>query len=191
MPRNWPLKKVRFPLSYGTTCQEEGKPMPRRADRMPLLDLDIDEAAPTLLHRQLYEGMRKAILAGRLPPRGRLPSSRTLAVELGISRNTVLSAFEQLASEGYLDARRGSGSRVAAMLPDPVPSAAARRSPSRRLVPVGNDVTAVGIAALSTRGLALTAASSARATRGDGPFAPAIPDLDIFPFELWSRLLAK
>ncbi|HWA42773.1 MAG TPA: PLP-dependent aminotransferase family protein [Hypericibacter adhaerens] len=157
--------------------------MPRRADRMPLLDLDIDEAAPAPLHRQLYEGLRKAILAGRLAPRGRLPSSRALASELGLSRNTVLAAFEQLASEGYLEARRGSGSRVAATLPD--------LSPPRRRAPSRSEAQAKPAVGLSARGLSLSKASDARATRGDGAFAPAIPDLDIFPFELWSRLLAR
>jgi GntR family transcriptional regulator/MocR family aminotransferase len=165
--------------------------MPRRADRMPLLDLDIDKEAAAPLHRQLYEGLRKAILAGRLVPRGRLPSSRTLAAELGLSRNTVLSAFEQLASEGYLEARRGSGSRVAAMLPDPQPPVAAGRPSSCRSDFVDKTSHAARVARLSPRGLALTAAASARAARGNGPFAPAVPDLDIFPFELWSRLLAK
>jgi GntR family transcriptional regulator/MocR family aminotransferase len=163
--------------------------MPRRADRMPLLDLDIDAEAPAPLHRQLYDGLRKAILTGRLAPRSRLPSSRALAVELGISRNTVLTAFEQLASEGYLEARRGSGSRVAAMLPDPAPPA--RRAAARGTGNGARTAAAPGNARLSARGLALTAASDARAVRGDGPFAPAIPDLDIFPFELWSRLLAR
>jgi GntR family transcriptional regulator/MocR family aminotransferase len=163
--------------------------MPRRADRMPLLDLDIDSAAPSPLHRQLYEGLRKAILVGRLAPRSRLPSSRALAVELGLSRNTVLSAFEQLASEGYLEARLGSGSHVAAILPDTPPSATARRPPPHRPALVGK-ASATGMARLSARGLALTAIS-AHAARGDGAFAPALPDLDLFPFDLWSRLLAK
>lgn len=165
--------------------------MPRRADRMPLLDLDIDPGSPTPLHRQLYEGLRKAILAGRLPPRGRLPSSRALAIELGLSRNTILTAFEQLASEGYLEARQGSGSRVAAMLPDPLPPAASRIPAPRHASPGAKPAMPAGRARLSLRGTALSAATSARATRGDGAFAPAIPDLDIFPFELWSRLLAK
>jgi GntR family transcriptional regulator / MocR family aminotransferase len=165
--------------------------MPRRADRMPLLDLDIDAEAPAPLHRQLYEGLRKAILTGRLVPRGRLPSSRALAAELRISRNTVLSAFEQLASEGYLEARQGSGSRVAATLPDASPPPTLRRAAPRRSGHAGKSARTAALAPLSARGLALTAASSARAARGSGPFAPAIPDLDIFPFELWSRLLAK
>jgi len=164
--------------------------MPRRADRMPLLHLDIDAEGSSPLHRQLYEGLRKAILAGRLAPRGRLPSSRALAAELGISRNTVLSAFEQLAGEGYLEARQGSGSRVAAMLPDPPAPVAAGSPASRRLRPAKPEPDAAK-PGLSRRGLALTAAFSARAARGQGAFAPAVPDLEIFPFELWSRLLAR
>jgi GntR family transcriptional regulator/MocR family aminotransferase len=158
--------------------------MPRHADRMPLLDLDIDVEAPVPLHRQLYDGLRKAILTGRLPPKGRLPSSRALAGELGLSRNTVLAAFEQLSSEGYLEAQRGSGSRVAAMLPDPIPAAARGPSAMRPSPPAGAP-------RLSGRGTALAVAAMSRTGRGDGPFAPAVPDLDLFPFDLWSRLLAR
>ena len=59
-----------------------------------------DLAAP--LYRQVYDGLRDAILDGRLRAAERLPSTRALASELKISRNTVLAAFDQLLSEGYL-----------------------------------------------------------------------------------------
>jgi GntR family transcriptional regulator / MocR family aminotransferase len=62
---------------------------------------------------QLETGLREAVRAGRLLPEARLPSSRALASELGVSRRLVVEAYEQLAAEGYLLARRGSGTRVA------------------------------------------------------------------------------
>jgi GntR family transcriptional regulator/MocR family aminotransferase len=62
---------------------------------------------------QLESGLREAIREGRLRPEARLPASRTLAMELGVSRRLVVEAYEQLAAEGYLLARRGSGTRVA------------------------------------------------------------------------------
>ncbi|MDX1385721.1 MAG: winged helix-turn-helix domain-containing protein, partial [Thermoanaerobaculia bacterium] len=77
--------------------------------------LHLDGDGP--LHRQLYAALRGAILEGRLRPGTRLASSRTLARELGLSRNTVLQAFEQLVAEGYATGRRGSGTFVAASLP--------------------------------------------------------------------------
>ena len=64
--------------------------------------------------RQLIQRLKQAILAGRLPAGDRLPASRALAEDLGVSRNTVLIAYEQLAAEGYVVADR-QGTRVAAV----------------------------------------------------------------------------
>jgi GntR family transcriptional regulator/MocR family aminotransferase len=69
------------------------------------------------LHRQTYRALRDAILAGRLAGGARLASTRTLARELGLSRNTVLLAYEQLVAEGYATTRGGSGTYVADVLP--------------------------------------------------------------------------
>ncbi|MCD9033687.1 PLP-dependent aminotransferase family protein [Luteimonas sp. Y-2-2-4F] len=78
----------------------------------PLLDgLRLDGTGP--LHAQLLRALRADILQGRLPPGSRLPPTRALAVELGLSRNTVLGAYDQLRAEGFIEARVGSGSRVA------------------------------------------------------------------------------
>jgi len=71
---------------------------------------------PASLSRQLYTLLRAAMLDGRLPADTRLPSSRWLAKELGLARNTVLEVYEQLLAEGYLRARRGAGSFVEAGL---------------------------------------------------------------------------
>jgi len=68
-------------------------------------------------YRQIYEGYRAAILQGRLRPGQRLPSSRALARELGVSRLPVVNAFEQLLHEGYIVARVGSGSFVTSSIP--------------------------------------------------------------------------
>src|SRR5262245_29819017 len=84
----------------------------------PLLTAVLDPAAPEPMFRQLYEALRRAILAGR-PGRGeRLPATRTLAQELGMSRTTVVSAYEQLLAEGYLTGRVGAGTFVSASLPE-------------------------------------------------------------------------
>jgi len=69
------------------------------------------------LFRQLYRALRAGIIDGIVPPGTRLPATRALATELGLSRTTVLLAYEQLAAEGYLDGRRGSGSFVQAAVP--------------------------------------------------------------------------
>src|SRR5262249_1414569 len=70
------------------------------------------------LNQQMYEGLRAAILEGRLRAGARLPSSRLLARDLAVSRNTVLSAYDQLTDEGYLRGRAGRGTRVSSDLPD-------------------------------------------------------------------------
>ena len=85
----------------------------RRANASELL-LSLDRDAPASIHRQLEEQLRASIRAGRLRPDTVLPSSRTLAAELGVGRNAVAEAYAQLQAEGYLSARGGSGTRVAA-----------------------------------------------------------------------------
>src|SRR5579864_3044263 len=82
-----------------------------------MLDLDINFTGRESLHRQLYATVKQAILGGRLRPGARLPSTRLLARELRVSRTTVLSAFDQLTAEGYLEGKIGSGTRVAAFVP--------------------------------------------------------------------------
>jgi len=69
------------------------------------------------LHRRLYLALRELILDGQFRKRERLPSSRTLAKALGVSRNTVLNAYNKLADEAYVLAKVGSGTSVATDMP--------------------------------------------------------------------------
>src|SRR5262245_1177351 len=70
------------------------------------------------LNMRLYRGLRQSILEGRLAPGTRLPSTRGLAHDLGLSRNVVLMAFDKLLDEGYVEGRVGSGTYVSTSLPD-------------------------------------------------------------------------
>ena len=79
---------------------------------MLLTGIELDRASPVPLYRQLYLQVRKQILSGRLPGGTRLPSTRTLCKELGLSRITLLNAFDQLTAEGFLASRTGAGSYV-------------------------------------------------------------------------------
>ncbi|WP_374654840.1 PLP-dependent aminotransferase family protein [Dongia sp.] len=157
--------------------------MPRPAGIGSLLDIALDEDAAAPLFHQLYAQLRQAILGGRLRPGEKLPASRALAGELGISRNTVLGAFEQLASEGYLIMRGGSGTYVAGDLPDRTPEGAR---------PIGRAAAAPQMARRSTILLRAprTRVEPARASLAPC-FAPGWIDSGDFPFALWSRLLAK
>ena len=74
--------------------------------------------AKTPAFRWLYAALRADILAGRLRPGSRLPATRDLATQYGLSRGTVVSAFEELKSEGYLHGSRGSGTYVSSVLPE-------------------------------------------------------------------------
>src|ERR1700741_1728206 len=78
----------------------------------------VDRMAGKALHRQIYDAYRGAIIEGRLRPRQRIPSSRSLASELGVSRFPVLNAYAQLLAEGYLESRVGAGTVISSSLPE-------------------------------------------------------------------------
>jgi GntR family transcriptional regulator/MocR family aminotransferase len=88
------------------------------------VDLGIEFKPGSSMRRQLEQALRAAIRSGRLTPGSVLPSSRDLAADLGVSRGVVVDSYSQLATEGYLSARRGSGTRVEAL---PSGTAPARR----------------------------------------------------------------
>lgn len=151
--------------------------------RSPLpLSVSLDPAAALPLHVQLREGLRTAILDRRLSRGARLPASRVLAADLGCARGTVVLALEQLTAEGYLTARPGSATRVAATLPDDTLPRSRHRAPSLS-TPVPD---------LSRRGARLVSAPPRRYMAGPGvpdAFALGRPALDAFPYEVWARLL--
>src|SRR4029077_10469611 len=79
------------------------------------LHLDLVAAPGRTLRARLEHVLREAVRGGRLAPGTRLPSTRTLCVELGVSRGVVVDAYAQLAAEGYLHTRSGGGTTVAAI----------------------------------------------------------------------------
>jgi len=149
--------------------------------------LDPDNGQP--LHRQLYFGLREAILDRRLRPGARLPSSRAFAKDLGVSRNTVLAAFEQLLAEGYIDGRVGAGSFVSEQLPEDALQARAivaeRSHPPSPPLGIDEDRRR----GPSRRGRYLAGLIDA----GSKPkaFSPGLPELAEFPFEAWAKLLQR
>ena len=79
----------------------------------PELFVELDRSSRRPLRAQLEDGLREAVRSGRLPAHGRLPASRVLASDLGVSRRLVVDAYSQLLAEGYLLARPGAGTFVA------------------------------------------------------------------------------
>ncbi len=119
------------------------------ADRGPVggpgLLLSLDRAAGGPLHEQLQVALREQVRSGRLAPGAKLPSSRVLAAELGVSRGVVLEAYAQLTAEGYLNSSQGAPTRVAATAGaerPPVPARSLEQSHSLNLDPALPDLTA-------------------------------------------------
>jgi GntR family transcriptional regulator/MocR family aminotransferase len=104
----------------------------RAPEGIPVL-IALDPRSSDPLSRQIYRALRDGILAGRLVGGLRLPSTRALAADLGVSRNTVVTAFDQLLAEGYVESRVGRGTRVSHTLPEHLLHARARQR--TRMVP--------------------------------------------------------
>jgi len=136
------------------------------------------------LYRRVGHALKSAIRMGRLGQGARLPSTRSLAADLGVSRNTVMLAYEHLAAEGYIVSRHRSTTAVAAGVPSPAPPASSR--PAR-----------VGAPRLSRYGRRLTrdpamppSASYAARPGIRYDFRYGRPAVAEFPHEIWRRLLA-
>ncbi|WP_394235688.1 MocR-like pyridoxine biosynthesis transcription factor PdxR [Pseudomonas anguilliseptica] len=130
------------------------------------------------LARQLYQALRERILDGRLQRRTRLPASRDLANLLGISRNTVTRAFDQLYAEGYIEGRIGAGTYVAEL------SAVKRPAPAPQAQPSDAPQSAA-LQLLQSHHLNPPLSGAPRA------FRVGVPAFDLFPFETWARLSAR
>ena len=155
------------------------------ATLVPSISLGSRKQTP--IYSQLYEWFRTAILDGLLRPGQRIPSTRSLASELRISRLPVLNAYEQLRTEGYLETTVGAGTRVARSIVDQAPrqrSAKARRSRSRA-------TTEFSPRRLSERGVAFTRTLKDPSLSNLGAFRVSLPALDHFPSNAWSKLVIR
>jgi GntR family transcriptional regulator/MocR family aminotransferase len=113
-----------------------------------------------------------------------VPSTRQLAAESGVSRNTVLEAYAQLQSEGYLEARRGSATRVSRALPE---ATGPQRSPSRPVSRLRTPPTS----GLSARGRRIVSAYASASDDHVRPFTPGIPALDPDGLDAWWRVARR
>ncbi|MEU0003084.1 PLP-dependent aminotransferase family protein [Streptomyces sp. NPDC006314] len=135
------------------------------------VDLHLEPAGSGGLRRGLTDALRDAVRTGRLAPGTRLPSSRSLAADLGIARNTVAETYAGLVAEGWLTARQGSGTQVAMR----VPSASSASSAQR------------GRAGAPPSGPGLAAPRRREPGRPAHSLVPGIPDLAAFPRAEWLK----
>ncbi|WP_144108960.1 PLP-dependent aminotransferase family protein [Paraburkholderia sp. BCC1886] len=147
------------------------------------------------IYRQLHRLLQQAILSRELPAGSKVPSSRLLAEELGIGRNTVTQVYEQLALEGYVSSATGRGTFVADSAPDeivgaPDASVLSANGPSILQGSPGLPMLPSGRRALSERGGRLIAGAGV-SKRQWGAFMPGVPDVTRFPARVWSRLHNK
>lgn len=153
--------------------------MPKRTTAFPLVLPPGADDAPA--YRRLGDAMRAAILDGRLPPGTRIPATRDLATQLGLSRGTVVCAFELLQSEGYLEGRVGAGTFVSETLPETLLDVGRSRGPAiASVLPIRKRlVSDFGERATP---LASYERRPARAFRSNQPA------VDLFPTTLWAKV---
>jgi GntR family transcriptional regulator/MocR family aminotransferase len=139
-------------------------------------DLQLDDQHDTR-QTALFHAIREKIVQDLWSKGSRLPSTRKLAVELSVSRNTVIYAYDQLVTEGYIESKQGSGFYVSVEQPE-------------HFLSLSQSSNVQSSQDLSTE---VDTPSGARVTLSDinRGFAPGVPDLDAFPFAKWQRLLQR
>jgi GntR family transcriptional regulator / MocR family aminotransferase len=156
--------------------------MVKHATSLFSVDVINPDLAGRPAHARIRERIRAAIASGALAQRARLPSSRTLARDFGVARNTVDEALSQLVAEGLIVRRRGAGSFVSNHLPKPPQSQPdARRLTRRRVVEPS----------VSKRAEALQGCPGHYKPIQGVPFMPSLPPSEFFPRKIWRRLLNR
>ena len=157
--------------------------MPKRVTAFELMLPAREPETP--VYRWIYAALRTEILEGRLRPGSRLPSSRDLASQYRLSRGTIVTAFEQLKSEGYIEGTIGSGSYVSKVLPE-------------QLLKVTTARAELHTFRNGTRRTQRNLSEYARRLRWFPPlelrsraFLPNVPALDLFPTTLWAQIAAR
>ncbi len=143
--------------------------------------LEIKRNSSTPVYRQLYDSIRNMILAGQFRSGQRLPSSRDIADRFNISRTTVLQAYEDLLSEGYIEGKTGAGTFVSSKIPEKFINTTSSKKVIKKKKFVAKKSSQLS--------------KYLNYERADynkfQPFKPGIPDLNNFPFVLWSKLLSN
>lgn len=161
--------------------------MKKQTTAFPFVSLSDRTASGVPMHRQIYEKMRQAILSGEIPAKSRIPSSRSLAAQFGVSRMTIVNAYDQLFAEGYLESRIGAGTYVAGELPEELLNA-----PKIRAVKTAAFSRELN---LSRQGremeLDLNDLLREHTASAVVPFQNGLTAIGSFPFDTWARIAAR
>jgi GntR family transcriptional regulator/MocR family aminotransferase len=139
------------------------------------------------MHRQIYEKMRQAILSGELPAKSRVPASRSLAAQLGVSRMTIVNAYDQLFAEGYLESKVGTGTFVAGELPEQLLQLPKKRKSQTAAFSRELNLSRQGRKMERSFGELLREHSANTFV----PFQNGLTAIDSFPFDTWARIAAR
>ena len=146
-----------------------------------LSTLEIDRRSRVPIYRQIEDFLRQMILNGSLLPSQKLPSTRELALELGVSRITIKSVYEQLISEGYVQGKTGAGTFVSEGLDGETPVVPSIDLTEKKYLFGNFSKTAEHISlsqAIARYGSIL-------------PFRPGVPALDKFPIKRWNKYVSR
>lgn len=151
--------------------------MPKFSGGDLLSSFTINRSSRVPIYRQIDGTLRRLILEGTLTPTQKLPSSRQLAIELGVSRITVKSVYEQLIAEGYAQAKTGAGTFVSEGLIVAATPKASRGKQTARVIDVR----------MSNRAQSIMSSKASVRHGATAPFRPGVPALDLFPVKLWNK----
>lgn len=154
--------------------------MPKQTATFELTLPPRDEETPA--YRWLYASLRDEILEGRLRAGARLPGTRDLAAQYGLARGTIVTAFEQLQSEGYVEGSVGSGTYVSSVLPDELLKAPRQKTAAMQQARPKRNLSAYA------KRLDYPSAADLRRPRA---FRTDVPALDLFPTTLWTQIASR
>ncbi len=143
--------------------------------------ISVDRRASEPLYQQIYESFRNTIIRDGLRPGELVPSTRSLARALGISRLPILNAYSKLLAEGYFETRVGAGTFIASSLPGRANARITKYAPS----------TSRGKRQISNNAASLPPYERPSWAESLGPFQVGQPDLHKFPIEIWLKLVAR
>lgn len=144
-----------------------------------LILLDLQSASQISLQMRIYKVIAQAVLSGTITPGHRLPSTRALSKEIGVSRITITIAYDKLSAEGYIVTQQGKGTFVANTYPAEI-----------AVLPVSDTPVVNEEIELSQRSMAFLTANNNQ-SGAEGPFIPGLADTANFPFHIWQRMLNR